>query len=87
MSGPKLDIVDAETEIHEEAIEILEDALARVRKGEMQDVVVVGSLVDGATYCNFTRALNCIQRVGMIEMVKLDWYHRTVTPLKDPEEE
>lgn len=77
-----VDIADYPTEVKQEVVDALERALERARRGEIQELVLVGVLEDEQYYFYWSRSLDNVKRAGLLEVAKYqvlrDWVAESV---------
>lgn len=73
MADPvRLLVVTAEETANLDAIEALENLLELAKKGEIQEVMAVGSRSNGNYITVVTPGLSHLQRIGILETMKFD---------------
>lgn len=73
-----LDIVDQATEVREDTIAVLEEALERAKSGKMVEVMLVAVLSSGDTFTSSSSTLSFRERMGCLEILKFDNIHSYV---------
>lgn len=71
----KLDIVDRETEVREDTIAVLEEALVWAKSGKMVEVMIVAVLDNDNTFTNSSSTLSFRERMGCLEILKFNNIH------------
>lgn len=62
-----------------QTIALLEHALDKARRGEIEDIVIAGMSSSGVVINLWSPTLDYITRLGLIEDLKLTWYQHSGT--------
>ncbi len=83
MSKPDLravpDIADPKTLINECGVSILEQYLELAKNGDVQELLIVAKGADGVVNYGHTPTLSFVERLGMLELMKLGWFNNYMT--------
>jgi aromatic ring hydroxylase len=71
------DITDYPTLVNEHAIAIADWLQDLAESGDLRELLVVAETENGEYMARFTPSTDCVQRLGMIELVKADWLNET----------